>query len=401
MKTHYYETCIIPTGYFDIFCDCVLEMTKEAIEQKPITQKELQKSNQESTKSTTKTFAKSAKTLAKTPTKNHTKTSTKSFSNPIWHYCNTDFGEVCAYLAVAQAKGTESQMMIIRAESTPQSLLKELQDFTQILSKRVGEKIGFAYRVKKCENIDWIEAYKRGVSPIECARFYIRPSWCGTPNNAKTTKSPKNTKAPKNTKSSELIDIIIDPSLAFGSGHHASTFLCLEELHKVDLEGSLRDMVCLDLGCGSGILGIAMAKMGAKVDVCDIDEYAIEQTRKNFAQNRVDYSSVYQSTLDKMLANPTFDTKYDIICANILADILLPLRDDFALALSQAKHSKIHKNPKKENKSIFAPLLILSGIIESKAALIISHFCAKDSAFVLLDERHKDEWVCLKFALQN
>lgn len=400
MKTHYYETCIVPTGYFDIFCDYVLEATKEAIEQKPITQKELQKSNQESTKSTTKTSAKSAKKLAKDSTKNHTKTPTKNLSNPIWHCCNADFSGICANLAIAESQGIESQMMIVRAESTPQSLLKELQDFTQTLSERVGEKVGFAYSVKKCENVDWIEAYKRGVSPIECARFYIRPSWCEPPKSSytQTTKPPKSTKAPKNAKSSELIDIIIDPSLAFGSGHHASTFLCLEELHKVDLEGNLRNKVCLDLGCGSGILGIAMAKMGAKVDVCDIDEYAIEQTRKNFAQNRVDYGKAYQSTLDKMLANPSFDTKYDLICANILADILLPLRDDFALALN---HAKNRKNPKNYDKHIFTPLLILSGIIESKAPLIISHFCAKDSAFVLLDKKCKDEWVCLKFALQN
>ena len=398
MKTHYYETCIVPTGYFDIFCDYVLEMTGEAIEQKPITRKELQKSNQESTKSTTKTSAKSAKKFAKDSTKNHTKTPIKNLSNPIWHCYNVDFSEICANLAMAQAQGTESQMMIVRAESTPQSLLKELQDFTQTLSERVGKKVGFAYSVEKCENIDWIEAYKRGVSPIECARFYIRPSWCEPPKSSyiQTTKPPKSTKALKN--SSELIDIVIDPSLAFGSGHHASTFLCLEELHKVDLEGNLRNRVCLDLGCGSGILGIAMAKMGAKVDVCDIDEYAIEQTRKNFAQNRVDYGKAYQSTLDKMLANSSFDTKYDLICANILADILLPLRDDFALALNRAKS---RKNPKNYDKHIFTPLLILSGIIESKAPLIISHFCAKDSAFVLLDEKHKDEWVCLKFALQN
>lgn len=398
MKTHYYETCIVPTGYFDIFCDYVLEMTGEAIEQKPITQKELQKSNQESTKSTTKTSAKSAKKFAKGSAKNHTKTPTKNLSNPIWHCCNADFNEICANLAIAQAQGVESQMMIVRAESTPQSLLKELQDFTQTLSERVGEKVGFAYSVEKCENIDWIEAYKRGVSPVECARFYIRPSWCEPPksNYIQTTKPPKSTKALKN--SSELIDIVIDPSLAFGSGHHASTFLCLEELHKVDLDCDLRDRVCLDLGCGSGILGIAMAKMGAKVDVCDIDEYAIEQTRKNFAQNRVDYGKAYQSTLDKMLANSSFDTKYDLVCANILADILLPLRDDFALVLNRAKS---RKNPKNYDKHIFTPLLILSGIIESKASLIISHFCAKDSAFVLLDEKHKDEWVCLKFALQN
>lgn len=400
MKTHYYETCIVPTGYFDIFCDYVLEATKEAIEQKPITQKELQKFNQESTKSTTKNFAKSAKKLAKNSTKNYTKTPTKNLSNPIWHCCNADFSEISSNLAIAESQGIESQMMIVRAESTPQSLLKELQDFTQTLSERVGEKVGFAYSVKKCENVDWIEAYKRGVSPIECARFYIRPSWCEPPKSsyAQTTKPPKSTKAPKNAKSSEFIDIIIDPSLAFGSGHHASTFLCLEELHKVDLEGNLHNRVCLDLGCGSGILGIAMAKMGAKVDVCDIDEYAIEQTRKNFAQNRVDYSKAYQSTLDKMLASPSFDTKYELICANILADILLPLRDDFALALNRAKSRKSKKN---YDKPIFTPLLILSGIIESRAPLIISHFCAKDSAFVFLDEKCKDEWVCLKFALQN
>ncbi|MGX2971875.1 50S ribosomal protein L11 methyltransferase [Helicobacter sp. T3_23-1059] len=394
MNPYYYETCIIPTDYVDIFCDFVLEITKEAIEQKTITLQEWQESSKNTTNKNTK----------------NTKT-TKSAKNFKWDFCSTDFSKICA-----TAKNTKSKTInsiIIRSISNPKKLLESLKDFANVLSERVDKKIGFAYKSQKCKNIDWIEAYKKGVSPIKCARFYIRPSWCEplskslesknlstNTTNATNAINAVQAKSHKNSENSaEMVEMIIDPSLAFGSGHHASTFLCLESLHRLDLEIGLKDKMCLDLGCGSGILGIAMAKMGAKVEVCDIDKYAIEQAQKNFAQNAVSYEKAHISTLDKLLAqNETMTNRYDIICANILADVLLPLRDDFLCALKRASKPTNSTNAT-QNQSKSTKHLILSGIIQDKANLIISHFCAKDSNFVLFKETSKDEWVCLNFAL--
>lgn len=408
MNSYYYETCVIPTDYFDVFCDFVLEITKEAIEQKTITLKEWQ----ESTKNTTNKNAKNTKSAESI--KND-----KNEKNCKWDYFNADFSQ--NYTTTKTAKSKTINAIIIRAQSNPKALLESLKDFANVLSARVEEKIGFAYKSQKCKNVDWIEAYKKGVSPIQCARFYIRPSWCeplsksleskklsaNATNTANTTntaqaKSHKNSENSKN--SAEMVEMIIDPSLAFGSGHHASTFLCLESLHRLDLEMGLNDKKCLDLGCGSGILGIAMAKMGAKVEVCDIDKYAIEQAQKNFAQNGVSYEKAYISTLDRLLAqDETMTNRYDIICANILADVLLPLRDDFLRALKHDSNptSKHTSNPASttQNQPKSTKRLILSGIIQEKARLIISHFCAKDSNFVLIEETNRDEWVCLNFAL--
>ena len=391
MNPYYYETCIIPTDYVDIFCDFVLEITKEAIEQKTITLQEWQESSKNTTNKNTK----------------NTK-STKSAKNRKWDFVSTDFSQI--YATAKNTKSKTINAIIIRAQSNPKKLLESLKDFANVLSERVDEKIGFAYKSQKCKNIDWIEAYKKGVSPIKCARFYIRPSWCeALPKSLESKKLSTNTtnavqaKSNKNSENSaEMIEMIIDPSLAFGSGHHASTFLCLESLHRLDLEKGLKDKMCLDLGCGSGILGIAMAKMGAKVEVCDIDKYAIEQAQKNFAQNGVSYEKAHISTLDKLLAqNETMTNRYDIICANILADVLLPLRDDFLRALKYGSNStnstKDTNTTQKQAKT--TKRLILSGIIQDKANLIISHFCAKDSNFVLFKETNKDEWVCLNFAL--
>lgn len=424
MNSHYYEIYIIPTAYFDIFCDCVLEITQEAIEQSEIPFQCLQHRNlQSSTKQKSKHLAES-----KTPLNTHLIKSKKHK----WNLYNTDFVDVKCFdnSSLKEGDTKTAQAIIVRTQSNPSDLLATLKDFAKVLSKRVSKKVGFAWSSKKCKNIDWIESYKIGLKPIRCARFYIRPSWC-EPYQTKKNQHLKKHKA-KTDKSilnhnldnkNSLIDIIIDPSLAFGSGHHASTFLCLEMLHRIDTEINLHNRHCLDLGCGSGILGIAMAKMGAKVDVCDIDEYAIEQTSKNFAQNGVTFCASYNNTLDKLLhlhsATPnkhtlnkesnsfktnkisnnnvskmpnTHITKgYDIICANILADVLLPLRDDFIRALA--------RNANVVSKDKGVSLLILSGIVETKAEALISHFCKQDSAFKLLEKNHKDEWVCLKFAL--
>lgn len=77
-----------------------------------------------------------------------------------------------------------------------------------------------------------------------------------------------------------MIDIILEPSLAFGSGHHSSTYMCIKAIESCNIN---KTTTMLDVGCGSGILSICANKLGAKVSLCDIDELAIEQSIKHFS----------------------------------------------------------------------------------------------------------------------
>lgn len=119
----------------------------------------------------------------------------------------------------------------------------------------------------KKENIDWIKQYQNSVKSVEVGKFFIRPSW--------------------DNKSKDKIDIIIDPALSFGSGHHETTSSCLEAISKY----AKKDDKVLDVGTGSGILAIAAAKLGSKVDICDTDEVCIKDTSSNFELNSITYEN--------------------------------------------------------------------------------------------------------------
>ena len=253
------------------------------------------------------------------------------------------------------------------------TLVQALESFACVVSQRLGRKVGFAYAVEHKSNQDWIALYQAGVTPLECGRFYIRPSW----------------HLPKVGRE----NIVIDPALAFGSGHHASTFMCISLLSAMNLANKH----CLDVGCGSGILGIIMAKQGGIVSACDVDMLAVEETRKNFTQNGVSLHALWQgsittalpqylleSTFEKVDSSPAqWQTSasqggvYDVICANIVADVLACMRNDFIAALKPSG------------------VLILSGILAEKCEWILEIF----GDMQLLQKEQKDEWVSLKFAL--
>ena len=123
---------------------------------------------------------------------------------------------------------------------------------------------------------------------------------------------------PENFKSLDKDKVIVylDPGLAFGTGTHPTTKLCLEWLDSLDL----KNKNILDYGCGSGILGIAALKLGAKkVTAVDIDPQAIEATKQNALKNNVEKNIIVQNNI-----NSSKD-KYDIIIANILAEPLVTL----------------------------------------------------------------------------
>ncbi|RDU52847.1 50S ribosomal protein L11 methyltransferase [Helicobacter sp. MIT 00-7814] len=223
-----------------------------------------------------------------------------------------------------------------------------LKQTCEILSARLQEQIGLAYALQEKKNKDWLQTYKDSITPIDCGKFHITPSWHF---NAESSKG--------------RIPIIIDPALAFGSGHHASTALCLELLSTLELEGKN----VLDVGCGSGILSIASAKLGANVLACDTDSLSIEQTELNMQKNNTTCTLIHGS-LNKIPAQPQ-----DVIIANITALVLKSLYKDFLLHL-----------PKNG-------ILIISGILAEYKNDIIACF---NRGFAILQTLERDEWVAFK-----
>lgn len=240
--------------------------------------------------------------------------------------------------------------LIIRTTQSPQSILDLLIEFSDVLSKRVGERVEFGFGYKVCQNKDWIEAYKQSILPISVGGFYIRPSW---------HKSAKELGL-------SLDDVVIDPALAFGSGHHATTSMCLEFLSQMDL----KDKRLLDVGCGSGILSICSSRLGANVEICDTDEFAIEESGKNFALNNEKFVKSWVGSITQAQG------EYDVIVANILAHIIIMLH------YGLKEHLKV------------GGTLILSGILQTYQDEVLEKF--KDFEVVQISQ--KDEWVALKLA---
>lgn len=240
--------------------------------------------------------------------------------------------------------------IIIRSTQNPQTILSLLKEFAHILSERVEERVEFGFGYKVCKNKDWIEAYKQSILPVSIENFYIRPSWH---------------KSAKELGLSQR-DIIINPALAFGSGHHATTSMCLELLSSMDLLNKR----LLDVGCGSGILSICASSLGARVEICDTDEFAIEESKKNFALNSQNFTQSWVGSI------PQAQGQYDVIVANILAHILIMLQSDFYTHLSLGGE------------------LILSGILDEYQDQVLEKFKDWKVKKIL----QKDEWVAIKLA---
>ena len=231
--------------------------------------------------------------------------------------------------------------IIVRSESD----LTFVKDALVSLDDQLGDSITMYYTLEEKENIDWIKRYQESVQPIEAGKFYIFPSWY----------EPKK----------DLINIKIDPALAFGSGHHATTFSCLEAISEyVKAEDSV-----IDVGCGSGILGLACKKLGSSIELCDTDALSVESCKENFELNSETYDKLWEGSIDKATST------YDVVIANIIADVLRFIAKDLKAAT-------------KEN-----GYLILSGILDKKEALV------KESFLDLTLEKRilKDEWVTLLY----
>ncbi|VEH65541.1 50S ribosomal protein L11 methyltransferase [Rodentibacter pneumotropicus] len=202
-----------------------------------------------------------------------------------------------------------------------------------------------AYKIEQIEDKDWEREWMDNFHPMQFGkRLWICPSWREVPDE-------------------NAVNVMLDPGLAFGTGTHPTTALCLEWLDGLDLKGK----TVIDFGCGSGILAIAALKLGAKSAVgIDIDPQAILASRNNAEQNGVaDRLQLFLSD-----EKPTA-LKADVVVANILAG---PLKELYP-AISRLV---------KENGE-----LGLSGILETQAQSVCETYA---QTFTLDPVEVREEW---------
>lgn len=192
---------------------------------------------------------------------------------------------------------------------------------------------------------DYENEWKKYYNPIKTKHITIVPTWIDY-------------KASKGEKIMRL-----DPGMAFGTGSHATTRMCLELM---DVNG--KDVI--DVGCGSGILGIAAKICGAKsVYMCDIDEQAVEFARQNASLNHVDAVIERADLLEG-------DRQADFIFANITADILM------RFSKSIGKHLRK------------CGIIVLSGIIDTREAEVVQ--CYRDAGYEIIERQSIDDWRAFK-----
>ncbi|MEQ9867400.1 MULTISPECIES: 50S ribosomal protein L11 methyltransferase [Pectobacterium] len=174
----------------------------------------------------------------------------------------------------------------------------DMNDVIAILEQEPLLGVGFKHKIEQLEDKDWEREWMDNFHPMQFGkRLWICPSWRDIPDPT-------------------AVNVMLDPGLAFGTGTHPTTALCLQWLDGLDLEGK----TIIDFGCGSGILAIAALKLGAARAIgIDIDPQAIQASRDNAQRNGV--SERLELYLPK---DQPADLSADVVVANILAG---PLRE--------------------------------------------------------------------------
>lgn len=214
----------------------------------------------------------------------------------------------------------------------------------------------------KVDDKDWADNWKEFFHPTPIGKkFIVKPSW-------------------EVYEQRDRLVLEIDPESSFGTGQHETTALCLEMLEKIDN----KDKNILDMGCGSGILGIGSALLGAKsILSVDIDKNATNIAAKNAVVNKLEEGklSVLCGNIleDKAAYDKVCDNKYDIILANIVADIIRGMAPIFKSVLKDKG------------------TLICSGIIAPKKEIVINSLI--ENGFIISEIAEKNDWVAVKCIL--
>jgi ribosomal protein L11 methyltransferase len=196
--------------------------------------------------------------------------------------------------------------------------------------------------------VDWAEAWKQFFVPRTVGRFFVRPSWEEAP-------------VPEG-----LVEIVLDPGQAFGTGDHPTTRMCLELVGETVTAGAR----VADIGSGSGILSIAAAKLGAEVEGVDLDAPSVEAARENAARNGVSAEFRLGTGFEPL------EGTYDVVLSNIISAALIGLAPVTAARVRPGG------------------AWIVSGVIQDNWADVLS---AAEAAGFRLDRRLEEgEWVAAR-----
>ena len=245
------------------------------------------------------------------------------------------------YLGEEEDKG--SILMNVRKE------LEEMRSYLEVGECTIEES--------QTEDVDWVNNWKQYFHQFYIDDILVIPSW------EKVEK-----------KDEDKLVIHIDPGTAFGTGTHETTQLCIRQLKKYVEKGAR----ILDVGCGSGILGMLALKFGAGYSVgTDLDPCAIEATHENMEVNGISkeqYEVMIGNIIDDVSVQDAVGyERYDIVAANILADVLVPLTP---VIVRQMKQGGIY---------------ITSGIIDVKETVVAE--AVKAAGLEVLEVNRQGEWV--------
>ena len=231
---------------------------------------------------------------------------------------------------------------------------KELEEMSAYVN--VGECL---IEESETEDVDWVNNWKQYFHQFYVDDVLIIPSW----EEVKPEDEDK-------------MIIHIDPGTAFGTGMHETTQLCIRQIRKYVTENTK----ILDVGCGSGILGMLALKFGAKYSVgTDLDPCAIDATHENMEVNGISKDR-YEVMIGNIIDDKEVQDKvgyecYDIVAANILEDVLVALTP---VVVNQIKKGGIY---------------ITSGIIDDKEETVVE--AVKKAGLEVLDITYQGEWVCV------
>ncbi|MFC0269262.1 50S ribosomal protein L11 methyltransferase [Kushneria aurantia] len=200
---------------------------------------------------------------------------------------------------------------------------------------------------------DWSREWMDGFEPLQMGeRLWIVPSWHEAPQP-------------------DAVNLLLDPGLAFGTGTHPTTALCLGWLDEQALAGHLRDTTVLDVGCGSGILAIAALALGAGYALgTDIDPQALQASRDNAERNAIEEHRLLLAP-----AEPAPSGRFDIVLANILAAPLIELSSMIAARVAPGGR------------------IALSGVLAQQAEEVIDAY--RHCGLHIDEPREREGWVCI------
>ena len=235
------------------------------------------------------------------------------------------------------------------AKETIKNILNDVQNAKELSCGAI--EFGTLEDTKRSvDGDDWIDVWKKHFRPIHLGKIVVVPEWI------------------EYEKQEDEHVVLLDSNMAFGTGEHETTSSCVELMQ----EYVTPDSVCIDVGCGSGILGISAIKLGAKkAYLTDIDPIAVTSATHNAKLNGVDDKTVvaHSNLLDDT------DIVGDVMMANITGEILKMLAPS------------IPKNLKKDG------VLILSGIIESRLDMVKTAY--EEVGMKIIRETRKGEWFAL------